>query len=61
LHRLSAGALLRLPITTTAKVLIHGARQAVVERAAECRACNACISACPTGAIDVVAATRPAN
>lgn len=38
------------------KAWAHGGRQAYVVRGADCRACKACLSACPESAIRLVAA-----
>ena len=56
LHRLGAREFLRLPLVTKLKVVAHGGRQAFADQAGDCRACELCVTACPTAAIAIESA-----
>jgi NAD-dependent dihydropyrimidine dehydrogenase PreA subunit len=42
-----------LGLRTRFKVLVHGGKQAFVERPADCHACGLCVTACPEKAIQL--------
>ena len=43
-----------LPMITRFKLLVHGGKQAVVARGADCAACGKCVTACPERAIKLM-------
>jgi NAD-dependent dihydropyrimidine dehydrogenase PreA subunit len=53
LRRPEARAFVRLPLLTLLRVATHGGRQAIADRPRDCRACELCVSACPTAAIAI--------
>lgn len=51
IRKLAGSERAALPFLTRLKVAAHGGRQAFATLAAECRACGACVEACPEDAI----------
>jgi 4Fe-4S ferredoxin len=47
-----------LGLLTRFKVLVHGGKQAFVERPGDCHACGLCVTACPERAIQLRSAAQ---
>ncbi len=43
-----------MPLLTRVKLFVHGGRQAIVARPADCAACGQCVTACPERAIKLM-------
>lgn len=55
-RKLTSAERAALGLMTRFKVLVHGGKQAFVERPDECHACGLCVQACPEKAIQLRAA-----
>jgi 4Fe-4S ferredoxin len=47
-----------LSLITRFKIMVHGGKQAFVERPADCHACGLCVQACPEKAIKLISPSR---
>ncbi len=57
-RKLDAADRRTLPFVAKLKAMAHGNRQAYVVKPQDCHACQDCITVCPEGAIDLVAADK---